>query len=298
MFTALQAPLFFGLIAASVTTLGLLLVALRSDWSSRYASLFGLAAGGMLVTLCLLHIVPAAFGRTSSASIWILAGFLGGLLVSQLVRAMTGMRGETVPAGPGMQDPITPIIAIAVHSFIDGIIYSVTFAASFETGVYAAVALILHEFPEGVIAFAILRAGGVSARMSFFWAFMAAAFTTPFGVLLSAPIMYVVSEAMLGQLFALSAGLLFYVATGPLLAPMRDEPPLRGGIAVASGVTLAVLLVLLPVHTHDHGHTHADESHDHGFGHTHDHDHDHEDGHTHDDMRRLPLRPEPAGDPE
>ena len=296
MFTALQAPLFFGLIAASVTTLGLLVVSLRADWTARHASLFGLAAGGMLVTLCLLHIVPAAFGRTDSASIWILAGFLSGLLVSQLVRMMTGMRGETASAATRIQDPITPIIAIALHSFIDGIIYSVTFAASFETGVYAAVALILHEFPEGVIAFAILRAGGVSNRRSFFWAFMAAAFTTPFGVLVSAPVMYLFSEAMLGQLFALSAGLLFYVATGPLLAPVRDEAPLRGGIAVASGVTLAILLVLLPVHNHDHGQVHPVGAHDHGFGYAHDHDHDHD--HTHEDMRRPPLRPERGGDPE
>ena len=51
MMTSLQAPLFFGLMAAFITSLGLLAVALRADWSARNADLFGLAAGGMLVTL-------------------------------------------------------------------------------------------------------------------------------------------------------------------------------------------------------------------------------------------------------
>lgn len=254
MITALQAPLFFGLIAAFVTTVGLLAVAQRADWSARHASLFGLAAGGMLITLTLLHIAPQAFARTSQAPAWLLGGFLGGLVLSQLMRAIPGAAPQPGNVPARVSDAVTPVIAIALHSFIDGIIYSVTFAASFQSGVYAALALILHEFPEGVIAFAILRAGGVSNRMSFFWAFMAAAFTTPLGVIVSVPVMYVISQDTLGQLFALSAGLLFFVATGPLLAPVRDVAPLRGVAAIAAGVALAFIIVQLPVHDHDHEH--------------------------------------------
>ena len=271
MFEALQAPLFFGLIAAFVTTLGLLAVSLRSDWSLRYANLFGLAAAGMLTALAFLHIVPEAFALTRHAPIWLTIGFFSGLFLHFFIKAVFPEREESkLPS-----DAITPILAIASHSFIDGIVYAVTFAASFSSGVFASLGLILHEFPEGVIAFAILRRHGVSNRSAFFWAFLAAAATTPFGVLVSGPFMYGLGTEALGALFALSAGLLLFVATGPLMSPLKEVAPTRGFLALASGVVIAVTLLNLPFVSHEHDHEHIGPvAHDHG-----DHDHDHEGQH-------------------
>jgi ZIP family zinc transporter len=272
MFEALQAPLFFGLIAAFVTTLGLLAVALRSDWSLRYANLFGLAAAGMLTTMAFLHIVPEAFALSSNAPIWLTVGFFSGLILHYLINTLFPESEESnLPS-----EAITPILAIAIHSFIDGVVYAVTFAASFSAGVFAAVGLILHEFPEGVIAFAILRRHGVSNRNAFLFAFLAAAATTPLGVLISGPFMFGLGEEVLGSLFALSAGLLLFVATGPLMAPMRETKPTLGLAALSAGVVIAVALMLAPIHGHDHDHfgtSHEDNDHTQGDG----HDHDHED---------------------
>ena len=276
MFAALQAPLFFGLIAAFVTTLGLLAIAMRSDWSLRYADMFGLVAAGMLTTLAFLHIVPEAFALSGNASIWLAFGFFAGLILHYLIRALFPEKNETqLPS-----EAITPILAIACHSFIDGVVYSVTFAASFAAGVFTALGLILHEFPEGVIAFAILRRHGVSNKMSFIWAFLAAAATTPLGVLISGPLLFGLGDALLGNLFAISAGLLLFVATGPLMAPLKDMSPGRGLLALSSGVALAILLMTLPFAGHDHAHLghdhpHSIEAHDHQ-------NHDHDDGHDHD----------------
>ncbi len=250
MLESLQAPLFFGLIAAFVTTLGLLAVALRSDWSQLYAGLFGLAAAGMLITMAFLHIMPEAFALSPQAPIWLTIGFFGGLALSFTVQTIFPEReASTLPS-----EAITPILAIAMHSFIDGIVYSVTFAASFSAGVFAALGLIMHEFPEGVIAFAILRRHGVSNRRSFLWAFLAAAATTPLGVIVSGPFMYGLGGETIGALFALSAGLLLYVATGPLMKPLKDTPPGRGLAALAAGVAIAVGLAAVPLPGHDHEH--------------------------------------------
>lgn len=279
MLEALQAPLFFGLIAACVTTLGLLAVALRSDWSLRYADLFGLAAAGLLATMAFLHIIPEAFALTADAPIWMALGFFGGLLLHYLIQTLFPEReGESLPA-----EAITPVLAIAAHSFIDGVVYSVTFATSLAAGIFTAVGLILHEFPEGVIAFAILRRSGVSNRMSFVFAFLAAAATTPFGVLVSGPFLYGIGEDVLGVLFAVSAGLLLFVATGPLMAPLKQVPATRGLASIATGVALAVALLFSPIsgHNHDHmGHAHDPAGsaqnhigHDHGDHPGHDHQH-------------------------
>jgi len=252
MFESMQAPLFFGLIAAFVTTVGLIAVAMRGDWSARFSAVMGLAAAGMLVTLSLLHIAPEAFAESTRAPYFMLGGFLGGLILNY---GLNTFFPESVSGG--RMAAVTPIIAIAIHSFIDGVIYSVTFAASFSAGVYAAVSLILHEFPEGVIAFAILRRHNFSNRQSFLWAFLAASATTPLGVLMSSPFMYFLGSEAVGALFAASAGLLLYVATGPLMAPLKEEPPLRSLLALSSGVAIALVLSFLPVHDHDDDHHEA-----------------------------------------
>lgn len=261
MWSSLQAPLFFGLIAAFVTTLGLVVVAQRAPWSERNASVFGLAAAGMLATLAFLHIIPEAFHMSDQAPVWLATGFFGGLLLNNIVNLLFPARVHADGERRGVHEAFTPIMAIAVHSFLDGVIYSVTFAASFASGVYAAVSLTLHEFPEGVIAFAILRRFGVSNIKAFWLAFLAAAATTPLGVIVSGPFMYGLSTETLGALFALSAGLLIFVATGPLMAPLKEMKPARGLSAVAAGIAAALLLTLAPVHD---GHAHEGIEDDHG----------------------------------
>lgn len=46
---------------------------------------------------------------------------------------------------------IIPVVGIGFHSFLDGIIYSVTFNVRFFSGALAAVRMVLHEFPEGIV---------------------------------------------------------------------------------------------------------------------------------------------------
>lgn len=257
MWESVQAPLFFGLIAAFVTSVGLIAVARSGAWSERNSSLVSLAAAGMLLTLTILHIAPEAIAYTSLAPFFILAGFFGGLVMNFTVRALFP---QPIGEVGSKAEAFTPIAAIAVHSFIDGIIYSVTFAASFTAGVYAALGLILHEFPEGVIAFAILKRHGVSTRRSFLWAFLAAAATTPLGVMVAAPALFHISPEAIGALFAISAGLLLFVATGPLMSPLRDEAAPRGLVALGTGAAVAIVLALAPIHSHGHdepGHDHA-----------------------------------------
>ncbi|MEM9668907.1 MAG: ZIP family metal transporter [Pseudomonadota bacterium] len=249
MFVDIQVPLFFGLIAALVTSIGLVAVAQKKVWSERHAGLFALAAGGMLLTLIVLHIAPEAFELSSHAAVLIAVGFFAALIVRTLLNKFFG---DKAAGSSSAIEAVAPILAIAIHSFLDGIIYAVTFAASFESGLFAALSLILHEFPEGVIAFAILRRTGVSNRNAFFFAFLAAAATTPLGVLAAAPSVNTLGAEDIGNLFAVSAGLLLFVATGPLLAPIRTQPSTQGFAALACGVIFAFGLNYLPLNGHRH----------------------------------------------
>ncbi|MFN4225667.1 MAG: ZIP family metal transporter [Hyphomonas sp.] len=253
---SLQASVSFGLIAAIVTSLGLIAVALRSEWSARQSGLFALAAGGMLITLSLLHVVPEALAANHRAPQFILAGFFAGLLLSFAVRTFLP-EGQT----QARAEAVTPLLAVGIHSFFDGVIYSVAFAASFASGVYASLGLILHEFAEGIIAFAILARHGFRVREALVWAFLAAGATTPLGALVSGMFLTGLGTDIIAALYAVSAGLLIYVATGPMMTPLAEVRPARGIAALAAGVVFALVVETLPLPGHDHldhaGHDHT-----------------------------------------
>ena len=215
---SLQASVSFGLLAALVTSLGLAAVAFRSEWSARQSGLFALSAAGMLITISLLHIVPEAMAALPRAGQFVLGGFFGGLLLSFAMRTFFPEHAGHSPALA-----FTPLLAVAIHSFFDGVIYSVSFAASFQSGVYAALGLILHEFAEGIIAFAILSRHGFKVREALLWAFLAAGATTPLGALVSGLFVTGLGADTIAALYAVSAGLLLYVATGPMLQPSPQQ---------------------------------------------------------------------------
>ena len=252
---SLQAAVSFGLLAAVVTSLGLAAVALRSEWSARQSGLFALAAGGMLITMSLLHIVPEALGAGHGAAKFVLGGFFAGLLLSFAMRTF-------FPEGAGQAraEAFTPLLAVGVHSFFDGVIYSVSFAASFQSGVYASLGLILHEFAEGIIAFTILSRHGFRVKEALVWAFIAAAATTPLGALVSSLFVNGLGAETITALYALSAGLLIYVATGPMMEPLKEASPVRAMGSLGAGVVFALAVLALPIHDHgvldNHGHGH------------------------------------------
>ncbi len=249
---ALLAPLFLSFLAAFVATVGLITVAVRSDWSQKYAHLLAVMASGLLLTMVITHLAPEAIKGHANAPLFMLGGFFLGLLTHDVLRVLL-----PVPDSRTLAAGLTPLIAIAVHSLLDGVIYTVTFSKGLETGLLATLGLVIHEFPEGVVTFALLRGAGLSNKNSFFWAFLAAALTTPLGAIATIPMVQTVDASGLSLMFAVSAGLLLFVSTGPLMAHMRDEKPTRTLPALLIGVVLAILIAqshLPHLDGHDHEH--------------------------------------------
>jgi zinc transporter ZupT len=80
------------------------------------------------------------------------------------------------------------MMGIALHSFVHGIIYSVTFSVSALTGALAAIGMVLREFPEGIFTYVLLLRGGFQERKAVWSALFAASLTTPAGMLVSYPV--------------------------------------------------------------------------------------------------------------
>jgi zinc and cadmium transporter len=124
------------------------------------------------------------------------------------------------------------------------VIYSVAFNVSIFTGVLAAIGMILHEFPEGIVTFVLLERAGFSRRKSALYAFLAAAVSTPLGTLVSYPFINNIQPSTLGILLSISAGALVYVGASHLLPAVERENRRYSIFALAAGVLVAVFIVM------------------------------------------------------
>jgi len=228
------------LIAALVTTAGIITIRHFAPWGHRNSAYFMCFAAGVLIAASFLHMVPRSLAMTAAAPGWLLAGFFGLHLLNRFLTAYVCERD------PGTSDyafGIVPLVGIGFHSFLDGCVYSIAFNVSILTGYLATIGMVLHEFPEGIVTYLLLVRSGFSERRSASLAFLAAAATTPVGMLASFPWLSAIDEPKLGALLALSAGALIYVGATHLLPRAEQERKAFSLLALAGGVVVAVIIV-------------------------------------------------------
>lgn len=229
------------ILAASVTTLGIYTIRRYADWGNRNTAYFMCFAAGVLIAASFLHIIPKSIAMNDQAPIWLLVGFMGLHLFNRFITAFVCERD------PGQKDVALGLIAmlgIGFHSLIDGFIYSIAFKVSVLTGFLATMGMVLHEFPEGIITYVLLRRSGFSDTKSMWFAFLATALTTPLGMLVSFPLISQFNQENLGVLLALSAGALVYVGATHLLPKAEQERRRFSLVALGGGVLVAVIIVL------------------------------------------------------
>jgi ZIP family zinc transporter/zinc and cadmium transporter len=104
---------------------------------------------------------------------------------------------------------------------------SVTFNVSIFTGLLAAVGMILHEFPEGIVTFLLLEHAGFDRRKSTIYPFISN-----------------IGQSTLGALLALSAGALVYVGASHLLPAVEKENKRYTLVSLAIGVLVSAMIVI------------------------------------------------------
>lgn len=227
-------------LACLVTTVGIYVIRRYELWASRNAVYFMSFAAGVLISVSFVHIIPKSFDMDDSAPIFLLLGFMGLYLFNRFLNLFVCHKQEC----PDLAMGIIPTLGIGFHSFLDGVIYSVTFNVSIFTGIVTAIGMVLHEFPEGIVTFVLLKRGGVEKRRATLYAFLAAGLSTPLGTLISYPFIQKISGSTLGTLLALSAGALVYVGASHLLPAVERENKRYSMISLATGILVAAGIVL------------------------------------------------------
>jgi zinc transporter ZupT len=174
----------------------------------------------------------------AQAPLYLLAGYVFMHLFNRFITAYVCDKQPEFAIG------LVPLLGIGFHSFLDGVVYSITFSASIFTGILAAIGMVLHEFPEGIITYLLLIRGGARPKQSLWLAFLAAAVSTPLGTLLSYPMISRIDPSLLGALLSISAGALIYVGATHLLPQAEREPAKYSLVALAAGILVAAGIIL------------------------------------------------------
>jgi len=235
---------FFAVLLASglsavVTSIGIYVIVRFAEWGNRNVAYFMGFAAGVLMTTSLIHILPEAYEICPNAPLWVLVGFMTLYILNTILNkyGLHDHHGSDITLG------VIPMIGIGFHSLLDGFIHSVTFNVSIFTGVLAAIGMVLHEFPEGIVTFLLLQRGGFDRKKAILWAVLAAGISTPLGTLISYPFIHSIGASTLGKLLAFSAGALVYVGATHLIPAMEHEDRPNKLWAMLGGIAVALVIV-------------------------------------------------------
>lgn len=229
--SVLNALLLSFLAGAATCIGGLLAFVVKKDNFAVLALGLGFSAG-VMIYVSFMEMMPAAKEALSSlygadAGAWLSTGvFLGGVLTAWLIdRFMPShhVHADALEKKNKLKRlGVFTALALAVHNFPEGL---ATFMASMENvtlGVSIAAAVAVHNIPEG-IAVALPVYHATSSKSKAFWYSALSGMAEPVGALLGFVIFRsLLNQAAFGVMFSLVAGIMVYISLDELLPTARE----------------------------------------------------------------------------
>jgi len=146
---------------------------------------------------------------------------------------------------PKQDISVLPIIGIALHTFLEGFIYVITFQAGKFSGIAGTVGITMHQVPEVIFAFLLLVSRGYSRLIAAIITFSASGVALLVGTGVAIPLVHWLGHEFLGKMLAACAGVLLYVGAGHLLPHIEKNPLVHTLVSMLTGVASMLLIVFL-----------------------------------------------------
>jgi zinc transporter, ZIP family len=199
-------------------------------------------SGGVVVAVALFHVLPESIEAVDDPQ---RVGFLVGIgfLVFFVAERLLVLhhRDDAEQARAHAHVGAFGAAGLSLHSFIDGLGIGLAFSLDTATGVFVFLAVVAHDFADGLNAVAFVLHQGGSRRRALTWLTIVAV-APLFGAIAGAALD--VSEESLGALLALYAGFFLYMGAGDLL-PHAHEHPSAKRVAVTLAGFLGILAISL-----------------------------------------------------
>lgn len=207
---------------------------LPERWLGRYQpAMLGFAAGTLLAS-GLGEILPQALSVDgATALIWA----AGAMLVLGVFEHVSARREHH------RQRPVIPVALLwsdALHNLADGMAIAAAFVVSPRVGIFTSAAVLVHELPEEIADYALLRVAGVAKRSALV-ALAAVQLTAALGAAATLVAAHMIADAG-GPILAISCGLFVYIAAFDLLPDLVRTRALSAGLAGVVGIALVLAL--------------------------------------------------------
>ncbi len=214
--------LLFALVASLATFIG-------GSFALRFRDKLHLILGfsaGAVAGVAFFDLLPEAieFGtkQHSAATIALFAafGFFGYLILDRfiLLHTHTHEEGEVSNEPRGFFGALT----LSAHSFLDGIAIGVGFQASAMVGIVVAVAVLTHDFSDGINTVNLVLRNGGSWQNAFKW-LLADATAPVLGA--ASTLLFRISESYIGLVLAVFVGTFLYLSASDLIPESHHRHP-------------------------------------------------------------------------
>ncbi len=230
--------LTLSLLAGLSTGLGGLFVLFLKNVNTKLLSISLGFSAGIMIYISFMEILPEAKLQlvselSESAGGWItLASFLAGILLIAVIDKLIPSHenpheirqihevcqySDSTTKPHLMRTGLLTAVAITIHNFPEGMATFISGISHYKLGIAVAIAVAIHNIPEGIsVAIPIYCATG-NRRKAFFFSLLSG-ITEPLGAVIAflflAPFL---SELLLGILFAAVAGIMVYISFDELL---------------------------------------------------------------------------------
>ena len=255
-------PAFLLTLAAGLSTgVGSWLGVLSRRFSASLLTLALSFSAGVMLYVSFVEIFPKArqaltpaLGAGTGYLVTVLAFFVGMLCMALIDRLLPSHELALLPLRDGADAPalmrtgLFSALAIGIHNFPEGLATFVAALSEPRLGIGIAIAIAIHNIPEGLAISAPVYYATGSRRQAFLIS-LASGLAEPVGALVGYVFLRsVLSDLVLGLVFASVAGIMIYICLDELLPAAQRTGAhhhlMIGGV-IAGMVVMSVSLLLL-----------------------------------------------------
>jgi len=207
-------------LAASVATFIGGFFALR--FRDRLHLILGFSAGAV-AGVALFDLLPEAislgakYHSAATTALFIALGFFGYLILDRLILLHTHEEDEAnAPRG------FFGALTLSSHSFLDGIAIGIAFQASALIGVVVTVAVLAHDFSDGINTVNLILKNGGTWKQALRWLFVDA-LAPVLGV--ASTLFFIIPESAIGLVLAVFVGTFLYLSASDLIPESHHRHP-------------------------------------------------------------------------
>lgn len=235
--------IIYSLVAGFATMLGTAMLFYREAWARKNSLYLVSFAAGVMLATAFLDLMPEAILLTSGALWAVLFGILLFYVLQHLINLHPCHDEECQLHNLG----ILSLAGLTFHSLIDGIAIALGFGISTALGMVTTLAVILHEFPEGVTTTSILMYAKMPRR-KVIWYSILVAMSTPFGAIIFYPFIKGIPKEILGLSLGIASGSFIYVASSDLIPQTHKTRNKLTAILLLLGVVFLAIINKLVEH--------------------------------------------------